>query len=574
MNRESETDPLLPTHPVRESDTVKKGLARAPARAMFKAMDLTDEDLDQPLVGIANTWAEVTPCNAHLRDLAEYVKEGVRAAGGTPLEFNTVVVSDGITMGTEGMKASLISREVVADSMELVARGHYFDAVVAIVGCDKTLPGAAMALARLDRPSLIFYGGSIQPGSFRGQPVTVQEVFEGVGACKAGLMSPEDLHELESAACPGAGACGGQFTANTMATAFALMGLSPLGLSEIPALDPRKFSAAFETGQLVMDCFARGLRPSDLITPNSLENALRSVIATGGSTNAILHFLAIAHEAGVTFGLEDMDRIAHQTPVLADLKPAGRYAATHMERAGGVRLLGSRLREMDLLQDSPTVSTSSLFSELDKAQERPGQDVIRPIDNPLRASGGLAILRGSLAPEGCVIKLCGQEKDYHEGPARVFDDEASAFEAVENGSIHPGDVVVIRYVGPQGGPGMPEMLAVTAALVGAGLASSVALITDGRFSGATHGFMIGHVAPEAAAAGPIAWLQEGDRIVIDVKGRQLNADLNFSFWKGTSPQREVQSGVFAKYARLVSCASKGAVTTLEPENNEALPRTA
>ncbi|CAM2068678.1 dihydroxy-acid dehydratase [Sulfidibacter corallicola] len=544
------------------SDTVKKGVARAPARAMLKATGLTDEDLAKPLVAIANTWTEVTPCNVHLRELAEHVKEGVRAAGGTPIEFNTITVSDGITMGTEGMKASLVSREVVADSIELVTRGHYFDAVVAIAGCDKTLPGTVMALARLDLPSLLLYGGSIHPGRWQGKDVTVQDVFEGVGACLSGRITEDELRDLENRACPGAGACGGQFTANTMATALTVLGISPMEISEVPATDSRKPAAARKAGELVMRCLAEDLRPSDLITRESLANAVTSVSATGGSTNAVLHFLAIAREAGVPFTLDDFDRISAETPVIVDLKPGGRYTAPDLEKAGGTRLVLKRLRDGGLLMDAPTVSGLSLFEEADLAQETEEQPVVRTLAEPIKPRGGFAILKGNLAPEGCVIKLCGHDRVRHEGTARVFELEEDAFKAISAGRIQAGDVVVIRHVGPRGGPGMPEMLAVTAALIGAGLGDTVALITDGRFSGATHGFMIGHIAPEAAVGGPIALLRDGDPIVIDLSQRSLDvqADLETrrASWQPPAPNQS--RGVFAKYAHSVRSASEGAIT--------------
>jgi dihydroxy-acid dehydratase len=529
---------------------------------MLKAMGLTNADLERPLVAIANTWTEVTPCNFHLRRLAEKIKEGVRAAGGTPIEFNTITVSDGISMGTEGMKSSLVSREVVADSIELVVRGHLFDAVVAISGCDKTIPGTVMALARLDLPSLMLYGGSIMPGRFQGHDVTIQDVFEAVGSFAAGKMTRAELNDLEDHACPGAGACGGQFTANTMATASSLLGISPMGFNDIPAMDPRKDQIAFECGKLVMQLFEKNLRSSQIITRRSVENAFTSVAATGGSTNAVLHLLAIAHEAGVPIELEDFDRISAKTPLLADLKPSGRFVAPDMERAGGERLLARRLIDAGLLQDEKTVTGRQLFEEARKAKETPGQEVIRPLSNPIKPHGGLAILRGALAPEGCVIKLTGPERLKHSGPARVFDSEEAAFDAVQKRAIKAGDVIVIRYEGPKGGPGMREMLAVTGALVGQGLGGSVALITDGRFSGATHGLMVGHVAPEAAAGGPIAFVRDGDTITIDVEARRIdvNADLaqRRNGWQPPAPH--YKTGVLAKYAQLVSSASQGAVT--------------
>jgi dihydroxy-acid dehydratase len=547
------------------SDEIKKGISRAPARAMFKATGLTDADLARPLVAVANTWTEVTPCNLHLRALAERVKEGVRTAGGTPIEFDTIAISDGITMGTEGMKASLVSREIVADSIELVVRAHAFDAVVAICGCDKTIPGTVMALARLNIPGLSLYGGSIAAGHFRGREVTIQDVFEAVGACAAGRMTAAEVTDLENVACPGAGACGGQFTANTMATAITFLGISPMGANEIPATDPRKEKAAFECGKTVMKLLAADARPRQIITQKALQNAIASVAATGGSTNAVLHLLAIARDAGVELTIKEFDRISAKTPLIADLKPFGRFAAPDMFNAGGMRLLGRRLREAGLLQDGPTVSGRSLFEEIESASETTGQEVLRPLSNPLKKDGGLAILYGSLAPEGCVVKLAGHERLLHRGPARVFDSEEASFEAVQQRKIKPGDVVVIRYEGPRGGPGMREMLAVTGALVGQGLGESIALITDGRFSGATHGLMVGHVAPEAARGGPIALVREGDTITLDVSARRLDVDANLEErrkqWK--APKPKYSSGVMAKYARLVSSASEGAITTAD-----------
>jgi dihydroxy-acid dehydratase len=545
------------------SDAIKKGLSRAPARAMLKATGLTDADLERPFVAVINTWAEVTPCNFHLRRLAEKVKEGIRAAGGTPIEFNTIVVSDGISMGTEGMKASLVSREVIADSIELVVRGHFFDAVVALSGCDKTIPGTVMALARLDLPSLMLYGGSILPGQFQGRDVTIQDVFEAVGACATGRITPKELGELENKACPGAGACGGQFTANTMSTAISMLGMSPMGANDIPALDARKDEAAFRCGQLVLDVLRNDLRPSRIITRPALENAIAAVATTGGSTNAVLHLLAIAQEAGVPLVLDDFDTVASRTPLLVDLKPGGRFTAPDLDRAGGTRLVAKRLLDAGLLHDELTVTGRALFEEARAATETPNQQVVRPLTNPLKPTGGLAILRGSLAPEGCVVKLAGHERMQHTGPARVFDCEEAAFEAVQQRAIKPGDVVVIRYEGPKGGPGMREMLAVTGALVGQGLDDSVALLTDGRFSGATHGLMVAHVAPEAANGGPIAFVRDGDSITFDVAQRRLDVAANLEERRaGWQPPRpRYKSGVMAKYAQLVSSASQGAVTS-------------
>jgi dihydroxy-acid dehydratase len=547
------------------SDLIKQGMSRAPARAMFKATGLTAQDLARPLVAIANTWTEVTPCNIHLRDLAASVKQGVRAAGGTPIEFDTIAISDGITMGTEGMKASLVSREVIADSMELFVRAHAFDAVVAICGCDKTIPGSAMALARLNIPGLVLYGGSIAAGNFHGRAVTIQDVFEAVGACASGALTTEELTELENVACPGAGACGGQFTANTMATALTFLGISPMGANEIPATDPLKQKAAFQCGHTVMKLLQADLRPRQIITRQSLENAIAAVAATGGSTNAVLHLLAIAREAEVRLALADFERISSRTPLLADLKPFGRFTAPDMFRAGGMRLLAERLRDAGLLHDGPTASGASFFEEIRQASETPGQQVLRSLARPLEADGGLAILYGSLAPDGCVSKLAGQQRLWQRGPARVFDCEDSAFQAVQGREIHPGDVVVIRYEGPKGGPGMREMLAVTGALVGQGLGDSVALVTDGRFSGATHGLMVGHVSPEAACGGPIALVAEGDEITLDLRARTLDveAPLEERRKKWCPPPARYTTGVMAKYARLVSSASQGAVTCAE-----------
>ncbi|MGH9689273.1 MAG: dihydroxy-acid dehydratase, partial [Candidatus Acidiferrales bacterium] len=509
-----------------QSDAIKKGIARAPARAMLKATGLTDADLEKPLVAIANTWTEVMPCNYHLRELAAKVKEGVRAAGGVPIEFDTIAISDGITMKTEGMKASLVSREVIADSIELIVFGHSFDAVVAICGCDKTIPGTVMALARLNVPSLSLYGGSIMPGHFHGRDVTIQDVFEAVGACQAGKMTEAELRDLEGKACPGAGACGGQFTANTMATALTFLGISPMGANEVPAVDPRKSKVAIDCGQLAMSLLKKDTRARQIITAASLRNAIVSVAATGGSTNAVLHLLAIARDADVPLTIDEFGKIFASTPLLADLKPGGRFNAVDMYTAGGMRLLGKRLQEAGLLTDALTASGKMLFEELASAKETPGQQVIRPLSNPIKKDGGLAILRGSLSPDGCVIKLAGHERIYQRGPARVYDSEEAAFEAVQQQKIKAGDVVVIRYEGPKGGPGMREMLGVTGAIVGQGLGDAVGLITDGRFSGATHGLMIAHVAPEAAVGGPIALVRDGDIITIDVAKKRLDVEAN------------------------------------------------
>ncbi len=552
--------------PRHKSRTLLEGPDRAPARSYFKAIGFTEEDLARPLVGVAHCWIEVTPCNWNHQKLAEKVKAGVRAAGGTPIEYNTVSVTDGIAMGTEGMKASLVSREVVADSVELVARGHLFDAVVGISGCDKTIPGMVMALARLGLPGVMLYGGSIMYGEYKGRRLTVQDVFEAVGAYNAGRIPKEELHGIESHACPGAGACGGQFTANTMATAFEMLGISPMGFNDVPAEDPRKEEVAFETGKLVMELLRKGVTPRQLLTRNAFLNAIAGAMATGGSTNVVLHLLAVAREAGVRLSIDDFDRVSRKTPLLADLKPAGRFTAPEMYRAGGMAVVARRLLDAGLLHaDEPTVTGRTIGEEARAARETPGQEVIRPLASPVKPFGGMVILRGNLAPEGCVLKLVGQDRMLHRGPARVFDREEDAFAAIKAGKIKAGDVLVIRYEGPRGGPGMREMLAVTSALQGAGLGASVALLTDGRFSGATHGFMAGHVAPEAAAGGPIAAVRNGDTIVFDVKKRRLDIELaaaelrkRLKVWKAPKPR--YTWGVMAKYARMVSSASEGAVT--------------
>ncbi|MBD0280791.1 MAG: dihydroxy-acid dehydratase [Thermoleophilaceae bacterium] len=549
------------------SRVILDGPDRAGARAYLKGIGFDDEALSRPIVGIANTWTETMPCNFHLRRLAERVKEGVRVAGGTPMEFNTVAISDGITMGTEGMRASLVSREVIADSIELVARGHMFDAVIALSGCDKTIPGAVMALARLDVPSLMLYGGSIAPGRWRGRDVTIQDVFEGIGAHAAGDLSDDDLADLEAHASPGAGACGGQFTANTMAMAFEVLGISPMGSSMVPAEDGKKGQVAEDCGGLILEVLERDLRPSRIITTESLENAIAAGAMSGGSTNLILHLLAVAHEAGVPLGLDDFDRIAWATPLLCDLKPSGRYVATDLYRAGGVPLVVRRLKEAGLLHEGTvTVTGQAILEVADAAEESEGQDVVRSVSEPIKPNGGFAILRGNLAPEGCVVKLSGHDRTEHRGPARVFEHEEDAFEAVMAKSIRPGEVVVIRNEGPAGGPGMREMLRVTAALVGEGLGDSVALMTDGRFSGATHGFMAGHVAPEAPHGGPIAAVRDGDTVVFDVARRELNVDLPAEELAARlaayePPPPKYKNGVLAKYAKQVGSAAKGAVTS-------------
>jgi dihydroxy-acid dehydratase len=548
------------------SNPLTTGASRAPARAMLKAIGFSDADLRKPLIGVANTWIEIGPCNYHLRTLAADVKDGIRAAGGTPMEFNTVSISDGITMGTEGMKASLVSREVIADSIELVARGNGFDGLVVLVGCDKTIPGAVMALARLDVPGLVLYGGSIAPGHFQGHGVTIQDVFEAVGAHAAGRMSDQDFKLLEDTACPGAGACGGQFTANTMAIVIECLGIAALGSGSVPATDPVKARVARVAGEQTVALAARRTKPRSIITRRSIENAIAVVAATGGSTNAVLHLLAIAKEAGVELTIDDFDRISSKTPLLVDLKPSGRFVATDLHAAGGSTLVVKRLLEAGAIAGGePTVTGRTLAEEAAQAVETPGQQVVRPIDRPIKPTGGLVILFGNLAPEGAVLKLSGTERATHRGPARVFESEEQAFEAVQRQAIEPGDVVVIRYEGPAGGPGMREMLGVTAAIVGAGLGDSVALLTDGRFSGATRGLTVGHVSPEASRGGPIAALREGDIVVLDVAKRRLDVDLSDAEIKGRlaswrAPAPRYRTGVMAKYARLVSSASTGAIT--------------
>jgi dihydroxy-acid dehydratase len=548
------------------SSALTDGPSRAPARAMLRASGLTDDDLQRPLVGVANTWIEIGPCNYHLRELAVHVKDGVRAAGGTPLEFNTVSISDGITMGCEGMRASLVSREVIADSIELVARGNLFDALVVLVGCDKTIPAAVMALARLDIPGLVLYGGSIAPGRFEGRDVTIQDVFEAVGSHAAGTMTSQQLDTLERHACPGAGACGGQFTANTMATVCECLGIAPFGSGSVPATDEHKAQVARDAGALTIDLIKRGLRPRQILTRPAIENAIAAVAATGGSTNAVLHLLAIAREAGVPLEIDDFDRISARVPLLADLKPGGRFVATDLYRAGGIPLVAQRLLDGGFLHaDAITVTGRTIGEHAREAVEAKGQQVVRPIAAPLKPTGGLVILKGNLAPEGAVVKVAGHDMRQHRGPARVFDGEEAAFEAIRAGTIEPNDVVVIRYEGPEGGPGMREMLAVTAAIVGAGLGDSVALVTDGRFSGATRGLMAGHVAPEAARGGPIGALQDGDVVTLNLTDRRLDVELTDAemaerLARRVAPPKRFASGVMAKYARLVSSAAQGAVT--------------
>ena len=557
-----------PTDPgKRHSKPLTDGPDRAGARAMLKGIGFTDDDLAKPLVAVATTWTETMPCNFNQRRLAEFVKEGIRAGGGTPMEFNTISISDGVTMGTEGMKTSLISREVIADSIELVVRGHLFDGVVCLVGCDKTMPGAAMAVARMDVPGLILYNGTIYQGRYKGKDLDVGNVYEAIGAYRAGKISLEDLYEMESAACPGAGACGGQYTANTMSTVLEFIGISPAGLNSIPAEDPRKDDAARKAGELAMTLVRHDIRPRQIMTRKALENGIASVAATGGSTNGVLHLLAIAHELEIPIDIDEFGAIADRTPVIADMKPGGRYSAADMDAAGGVSLVMRELLKRDLLHaDEKNVDGRTIAKIAAATVETEGQKVVVPIETPIKAVGGLTILRGSLAPDGCVIKLAGHERRHHRGPARVFDSEHACFEAVKAQRIGPNDVVVIRYEGPVGGPGMQEMLQVTGALVGEGLGDSVALLTDGRFSGATHGLMIGHVAPEAALGGPIALVEEGDEIVIDVDAKRLDVNVDAeelerrrAAWSPREPR--YTGGVMAKYAALVSSASDGAVTT-------------
>jgi dihydroxy-acid dehydratase len=546
---------------------ITEGRDRAGARAMFKSIGFTDADLARPLIGVANTWIETMPCNFHLRRLSAKVKEGIRAAGGTPMEFNTIAISDGETMGTEGMRASLVSRELIADSIELVCRGQMFDAVVCVVGCDKTIPAAAMALARMNLPGMVLYGGTIAPGSYRGKDVTIQDVFEAVGANAAGKMSDAELRELENVACPGAGACGGQYTANTMSTVMEMIGLSPMGFNSVPAMDAQKDQVSFDCGKVVMNLLQNGIKPRDILTREAFENAIASVAASGGSTNAVLHLLAIAREAGVALEIDDFQTVSERTPLLADLKPSGRYVASDMHRAGGIGLLAKRLLNGKYLHPgAKTVTGLTIGAEAERAVETPGQEVIAPLSKPLKATGGLVILKGNIAPEGCVAKISGHERLEQRGPARVFESEEDAMAAVTAKKIQAGDVVVIRNEGPKGGPGMREMLGVTAAIVGEGLGGSVALLTDGRFSGATRGLMAGHVSPEAALGGPIAAVRDGDMIRFDVNQRVLEVEVSaeelkkrMAEWKPGRPR--YATGVFAKYGALVSSASQGAITT-------------
>jgi len=549
-----------------KSHTITQGRDRAPARAMLKGIGFTDEDLRKPIIGVANTWIETMPCNYKLRELAVKVKEGIRAAGGTPMEFNTIAISDGVTMGTEGMKTSLVSREIIADSIELVARGHMFDGLVCLVACDKTIPGAAMALLRLNVPGVILYGGTILPGTHNGRDITIQTVFEAVGANARGLMSDAELLAIEDHACPGAGACGGQFTANTMATVMELIGLAPMGTAAVPQVDARKESVACRCGRVVMDAVRANLRPRDICTRKAFDNAIAGVAGTAGSTNAVLHLLAMAREAEVPLSIDDFEGISARTPVFVDIVPGGRYMAADIDKAGGIPVIARRLLDGGYVDGSAVTVTGRTFAqEAAEAKETPGQPVILPLDKALKPRGGIAILRGSLAPEGCVIKLAGHDKKVHHGPARVFEREEDAMQAVTEGKIKPGDVVIIRYEGPRGGPGMREMLGVTGAIVGAGLSDSVALVTDGRFSGATHGFMIAHVAPEAFNGGPIAVVRESDPITVDADKGVINIDIpetelkaRLAAWK--PPEPRYKTGVMAKYCKLVASASEGAVT--------------
>ena len=557
-----------PTDPgKRHSHALTDGPDRAAARAMLKAVGFTDDDLAQPIVGVATTWIETMPCNLNQRRLAESVKAGIRAAGGTPMEFGTISVSDGVSMGSEGMKASLISREVIADSIELVTRGHLFDGLVVLVGCDKTIPAGAMSLGRLDVPGLVLYNGTIYPGTYKGKPADVVTVFEAIGAYRAGKISLEELYEAENGACPGAGACGGQFTANTMSMVLEFLGLSPAGLNGIPAEDPEKDEAARRAGELVMTLVHHDIRPSSIVTRNAFENAVAAVSATGGSTNAALHVPAIAADFGIEFTLDDFGTVIDRTPLIADMRPGGRYAAADMYDAGGVALVMRELLKRDLLHaDERNVDGRTIAKIAADVVETPGQQVVHPIESPIKETGGHAILRGSLAPDGSIVKLAGHERRYHRGPARVFDSEAACFAAVRERKIQEGDVVVIRYEGPVGGPGMQEMLSVTGALVGEGLGEQVALLTDGRFSGGTHGLMLGHVAPEAAVGGPIALVEEGDMIVVDVDRRELNLEVDETVLaerrgRWTPPAPRYTSGAMAKYAALVSSAAEGAITS-------------
>lgn len=550
-----------------QSYTITQGRDRAPARAQLKGIGFTDEDLKKPIIGIANTWIGTMPCNFLLRDLAVDVARGIREAGGTPMEFNTIAISDGITMGTQGMKASLISREVVADSIELVTRGHMFDGLVCLVACDKTIPGAALALLRLNIPGVILYGGSILPGQYKGKDVTIQEVFEAVGAAAAGRITDQELLDIENVASPGPGACGGQFTANTMATVMEIIGLSPMNTAMVPQVDQRKHAVAAYCGQVILDAVKHNRVPREICTRAAFENAIASVAATGGSTNAVLHLLAMAREAGVPLDIDDFQTVSERTPLLLSLKPAGQYVAADVDKAGGIGVVAKRLVDGGFADAGPmTVTGKTLGEEAARAEETPGQQVVRPLDNPIKKTGGLVILKGSLAPEGGVIKVTGIDRKIHQGRARVFNCEEDAMAAVTHGAIQHGDVLVIRYEGPKGGPGMREMLGVTSAIMGAGFGETVALMTDGRFSGATRGFMVGHVAPEAAVGGPIAFVEDGDPITIDIEHRNISLDVDETTLaarraKWTAPEPARKTGVMAKYIKLVSSAAEGAITS-------------
>jgi dihydroxy-acid dehydratase len=549
------------------SYTITQGKDRAAARSYLKAIGYNDEDLKKPIIGIANTWIGTMPCNFNLRELAVDVAGGIREAGGTPMEFNTIAISDGITMGTEGMKTSLISREVIADSIELVARGHMFDGIVALVACDKTIPAAAMALLRLNVPGVILYGGTILPGKYKGADITIQDVFEAIGANGAGRITDQELLDIENAACPGAGACGGQYTANTMATVMEIIGLSPMGANGIPQVDERKHDAARHCGKVVLNAVRKDIKPRDIVTREAIDNAIASVAASGGSTNAVLHLLAMAREAGIPLTIDDFQDISNRTPLLADLKPAGKYVASDVDKAGGIPVIAKRLADGGYAHGGVITVTGRTFTEeAADVKETPGQEVIRALSNPIKKSGGIVILKGSLAPEGAVIKVTGLDRQTQTGPARVFDSEEAAMAAVMGRQIKAGDILVIRYEGPKGGPGMREMLGVTSAIVGVGLSDSVALITDGRFSGATRGFMVGHVAPEAFVGGPIAAVREGDSITIDITAREINlnipaAELASRRSAFEAPAPKYTSGVFAKYVALVGSAAEGALTS-------------
>ncbi|MEM8988278.1 MAG: dihydroxy-acid dehydratase [Pseudomonadota bacterium] len=549
--------------PPRRSGAIVDGPAQAPARAMLRATGLGDDDMKKPMVAIVTTWSNVSPCNLNQRELAEKAREGILEAGGVPFEFNTIAVTDGIAMGTAGMRASLMSRECVADSAELAINGHSLDAAIFFCGCDKTIPGVAMAAARLNVPSVIVYNGSIMPGHHNDQNITIQDVFEAVGACTAGKITEEELTDVERRACPGAGACGGQFTANTMSLTMSFLGLSPMGVNDIPAVHRDKAAAAKAAGRLVLEAYNENRRPRDFITETSIRNAAVAVTATGGSTNVVLHLTAIAREAGIEMDLDLYDEVSRATPIIADMKPGGRFMAPDLFAAGGARLVGRRLMAAGLIADAPTITGRSLFKECADAEETPGQLVVKTVEDPVKPHGGFAIVYGDLAPDGCVVKMSGHDTKRFVGTAQVFECEEDAFKAVEARAIKEGDIVVIRNEGPAGGPGMREMLAVTAALVGQGLGDKISLITDGRFSGASYGFVVGHVSPEAARGGPIAFVKTGDKITIDVDERRIDvdADLKARAEGWTPPAPEFRNGAYAKYATLVGSASKGAVTS-------------